>query len=165
METKLARIAKIAQEKAKEVFTSLYHLLYTEEMLDKCHEEVTPGKAAGVDDVTKEEYEENFQENLSDLSSRLARMGYRPQAVRRTHIPKGDGRTRPLGIPAHEDKVVQLGMKKILEAIFEQDFLPCSYGFRPGKSCHDALKELNRVIEREKISYVVDADIRFITSL
>ena len=120
-----------------------------------------PTKQQGVDEVTKAEYEENLIENLNDLAARLASMSYKPQPVRRVNIPKGDGKsTRPLGIPAYEDKIVQLSLKMLLEPIFEREFLDCSYGFRPGRSCPSALRELNSIIERGKISYIVDADIK-----
>lgn len=160
METKLSRIAEIARTKPKESFTSLYHLL-NEEMLLQCHRELNGHKAVGIDKVTKAEYEENLDENIQDLVQRLRRQSYRPLPVRRTYIPKGDGKgQRPLGISAYEDKIVQMGLSKILQAVYEADFLDCSYGFRPGRSAHDALRALNRVIEKGKISYVVDADIR-----
>lgn len=160
METKLARIAEIASTEPVERFTSLYHHI-NEEMLKECHYEMAGNKAPGIDEITKAEYEANITQNLHDLVEKLKQKSYRPQAVRRTYIPKGDGKTkRPLGIPAYEDKLVQLALTKILEAIYEQDFLEFSYGFRPNKSCHDALKELNHIIEKDKISYVVDADIR-----
>lgn len=160
METKLSRIAEIARIKPKESFTSLYHLL-NEEMLLQCHRELNGHKAVGIDKVTKAEYEENLDENIQDLVQRLRRQSYRPLPVRRTYIPKGDGKgQRPLGISAYEDKIVQTGLSKILQAVYEADFLDCSYGFRPGRSAHDALRALNRVIEKGKISYVVDADIR-----
>jgi len=160
METKLARIAEIARLKPQERFTSLYHLL-NEEMLLVCHNELDGSKAAGIDHVTKKEYEENLAANIQDLVARLKTHSYRPQPVRRTYIPKGDGTDRrPLGIPAYEDKIVQLGATKILQSIFEEDFLDFSYGFRPKRSCHMALRSLNRVIEKGSIGYVVDADIR-----
>ena len=159
METKLARIAKLAKEKPKEQFTSLYHLL-NKEMLLKCHAELEANKAAGIDQVTKEEYERNLERNIDSLVERLKKKGYRPQPVRRTYIPKDEKSVRPLGILAYEDKIVQRGLNKLLQAIYEQDFVNHSYGFRPGRNCHDALKEVNRIIEKGKISYVVDADIR-----
>jgi len=160
METKLSRIAEIARIKPKESFTSLYHLL-NEEMLLQCHRELNGHKAVGIDKVTKAEYEENLDGNIQDLVQRLRRQSYRPLPVRRTYIPKGDGKgQRPPGISAYEDKIVQMGLSKILQAVYEADFLDCSYGFRPGRSAHDALRALNRVIEKGKISYVVDADIR-----
>ena len=160
MGTALARIAEIARNKPEEKFTSLYHHINVELLL-KCHRELPANKAAGADQATKTEYGANLTENLHDLVEKLKQWSYRPQPVRRVYIPKGDGKTmRPLGILAYEDKLVQLALTKLLEPIFEQDFLSFSYGFRPGRSCHDALKELNRIIEKGKISYVVDADIR-----
>lgn len=159
MQTKLARIAAIAKEKPNEKFTSLYHLL-NEELLTQCHMELDGNKASGVDQVTKAAYEENLEENVRNLVDRLKKKSYHPQPVRRTYIPKDEKSVRPLGIPAYEDKIVQLGLNKILQAIYEQDFLDLSYGFRPGRSCHDALKELNRYIEYGRTSYIVDADIR-----
>jgi group II intron reverse transcriptase/maturase len=159
MQTKLARIAKIAKEKPNEQFTSLYHLL-NEELLTQCHHELDGKKATGVDQVTKAVYETNLESNIKDLVNRLKQNSYRPQPVRRTYIPKDEKSRRPLGIPSYEDKIVQLGLNKILQAIYEQDFLHLSYGFRPERSCHDALKALNRAIEYGRTSYIVDADIR-----
>jgi RNA-directed DNA polymerase len=159
METKLARIAEIAKNKPKEVFTSLYHNLNKEMML-KCHNELSANKASGVDEVTKEEYSKNLEENIEKLVERLKKHSYKPQPVRRIYIPKDYGKEkRPLGIPAYEDKIVQLGLKKILEAIYEEDFLEFSYGFRPGRDCHDALIELDKRL-MDKTNYVVDADIK-----
>ncbi|MDI3547476.1 MAG: RNA-directed polymerase [Halanaerobiales bacterium] len=157
--TKLLRIARVAKERAKEKFTSLYHLL-NEEMFRECHYEMDGKKAAGIDGVTKAEYDENIDENVSNLVKKLKNFSYRPQPALRVYIPKDNGKMRPLGISAYEDKLVQAGLCRILTAIYEQDFLDFSYGFRPGRSCHDALKHLNRIIEKGKISYVVDADIK-----
>ena len=160
METKLARIAQIAKEKPKEKFTSLAHLI-SEEMLLECHNELKANKAAGVDEVTKAEYEENLQENIKRLHESLKNMTYIPQPVRRVYIPKPDkSELRPLGIPAYEDKIVQLAISKILTAIFEQDFMNFSYGFRPNRSAHDALRGLNEIIMTKKINWIVDADIK-----
>jgi RNA-directed DNA polymerase len=160
METKLTRIAEIAKEKPNEVFTSLYHHLNVE-MLLQCHKELSRNKASGIDGVTKAHYEANLEENITKLVKELKNHSYKPQAVRRVYIPKGEGKEmRPLGIPAYEDKIVQLGLSRILQAIYEADFLNVSYGFRPNRSCHDAIKQLNRIIEKGKISYVVDADIK-----
>jgi RNA-directed DNA polymerase len=122
METKLARIAEIARTKPKEVFTSLYHYL-NEEMFIQCHNELSADKAAGIDEVTKEEYIKDLEANIINLVERLKKHSYKPQPVRRMYIPKGNGTERPLGIPAYEDKIVQLGLKKILERIYEEDFL------------------------------------------
>lgn len=160
MSTKLARIAKIASERPEERFTTLAHLL-DEEMLKQCHAELKKGKALGIDHISKEEYEANLDTNIADLVARLKRKAYRPQPVRRTYIPKaGTDQKRPLGIPAYEDKIVQAGLSKILNAIYEADFLDCSWGFRPNRSCHDALKMLNFIIETKKVHYLVDADIK-----
>lgn len=136
MQTKLARIAEIAKEKPNEQFTSLYHLL-NEELLTQCHRELDGNKASGVDQVTKAAYEEKLEENVRNLVDRLKRKSYRPQPVRRTYIPKDEKSVRPLGIPAYEDKIVQLGLNKILQAIYEQDFrgaVPPSQGIRRGIS-------------------------------
>jgi group II intron reverse transcriptase/maturase len=159
METKLTRIAEIAKEKPKERFTSLAHLL-DKQMLWDCHLDLPANKATGIDHVTKAAYEENLENNLDDLLARLKRGGYRPQASRRTYIPKDEKSKRPLGIPAYEDKIVQKGMNRILQAIYEQDFLEFSYGFRPGRGQHDALRALDQIIMTQPIRYVVDADIR-----
>lgn len=159
METKLARIAQVAKERPKEQFTSLAHLINVE-MLLKCHHELKGNKASGIDEVTKAEYEENLLENINRLHESLRKMAYKPQAVRRVYIPKpGSSKKRPLGIPAYEDKIVQLAVSKILTAIYEQDFLDSSYGFRPGRSCHDALRKLNDIIMTKKTNWIVDADI------
>lgn len=159
METKLARIAQVAREHPKEQFTSLAHIINVE-MLLECHYELSSNKASGIDKVSKDKYEENLLENIKNLHESLARMAYRPQPVRRVYIPKpGSSKKRPLGIPTHEDKIVQLAVSKILTAIYEQDFLNGSYGFRPGCSCHDALRELNSIIMTKKTNWIVDADI------
>ena len=159
METKLIRIAQIAKERPKEVFTSLYHHL-NEETLLKCHQELKGDKAVGVDEITKANYAENLKENIHHLVEALKRHSYKPQPVRRTYIPKRDGGKRPLGIPSYEDKIVQLGLTKILQAIYEADFLSCSYGFRPKIGGHDALKRLNDILVYGKTSYIVDTDIK-----
>ena len=160
METKLDRIAEIAKERPNEKFTSLAHLL-DEEMLMQCHQEINGNKATGIDRVTKAEYEQELDSNIKELVVKLKRTAYRPQPARRVNIPKpGTDKTRPLGVLSYEDKIVQRGMAKILNAIYEQDFLDFSYGFRPNRNCHDALKRLNIIIECRKTNYIVDADIK-----
>lgn len=160
METKLQRIAETARTKPNEKFTSLIHLI-NEDTLKTCHREMDKGKAAGVDDMTKEEYDFNLDANVKDLVGRMKRQAYKPQSVKRVYIPKvGTDKMRPLGIPAYEDKLVQGVLAKILNAVYEQDFLECSFGFRPKRSCHDALKVLNKVLDKKEINYVVDADIK-----
>ncbi|MFC0274727.1 reverse transcriptase domain-containing protein [Metabacillus herbersteinensis] len=160
METKLLRIVEIAKSEPKMKFTSLTHLL-NEESLVQCHRELPNKKATGVKGTTKEQYGENLEENIVDLVSRLKSKSYRPVPVRRMYIPKlNSNKKRPLGIPEHEDKIVQKGITKILNTINENDFLDCSFGFRPNRSCHDALKILNHYIEKKSVNYVVDVDIR-----
>lgn len=146
METKLARIAEVARAKPEEKFTSLVHLI-NDEMIKNCHKQMDRKKAVGVDEITKEEYEKNLEGNIKDLLARMKRQAYKPQSVKRVYIPKpGTDKKRPLGIPAYEDKLVQLSLAKILNAIYEQDFLECSFGFRPQRSGHDALKVLNVIV-------------------
>jgi RNA-directed DNA polymerase len=159
MQAKLARIAELAKAKSKETFTSLYHPL-NEELLLQCHQELDGTKATGIDDVTQAVYEEDVEEDIRNLVQRLKLKQYHPQPVRRVYIPKDANSKRPLGISSYEDKIVQLGLNKILQAIYEQDFLDMSYGFRPNRSCHAALQALNKTLEFGKTSYVVDADIR-----
>jgi group II intron reverse transcriptase/maturase len=158
MSTKLSCLTLRARENPKCKFTSLAHLL-TEDFLKECLRELKRDKAPGIDGVTVKQYEVHLEENVKDLVVRLKAKRYRPQPVRRVYIPKPNGDKRPLGIPAVEDKIVQMGIKKILEVIFEQDFADVSYGFRPNRSCHDALDVLDKVIMTKPVSFVVDMDI------
>jgi group II intron reverse transcriptase/maturase len=158
MVTKLESLTLRAREDPKCKFTSLAHLL-SEDFLKECFRELKRDKASGIDGVTVQGYEVNLEDNLKDLVGRLKAKRYRPQPVRRVYIPKPDGSKRGLGIPAVEDKIVQMGIKKILEAIFEVDFMDVSYGFRPNRSCHDALDVLDKAIMTKPINYVVDMDI------
>ncbi|MEH7549723.1 MULTISPECIES: group II intron reverse transcriptase/maturase [Bacillaceae] len=160
METKLLRIAELAKSDSKMKFTSLAHLL-NEQSLAQCHQELPTKKATGVNGTTKEQYSENLKENIEDLVHRLKSKSYHPVPVRRMYIPKlNSNKKRPLGIPEHEDKIVQRGITKILNTIYENDFLDCSFGFRPNRNCHDALKILNHYIEKRTVYYVVDVDIK-----
>ena len=158
METKLALLTQRARENPKRKYTSLAHLL-NEDFLKECFWELKRDKAAGIDGVSAKEYEANLEGNIKDLVSRMKAWKYKPQSVRRVYIPKGDGSKRGLGIPVTEDKVVQLGIKKILEAIFEADFMDVSFGFRPNRSCHEALNVLDKTIMTKPVNYVVDMDI------
>ena len=133
MATKLESLTLRAREDPKCRFTSLAHLL-SEDFLKECFRELKRDKASGIDGVTVQEYEVNIEENLKDLVGRMKAKRYRPQPVKRAYIPKPDGSKRGLGILTVEDKVVQMGIKKILEAIFEVDFLDVSFGFRPNRS-------------------------------
>ncbi len=158
--TKLQRIAEKARKDSGCKFTSLFHLMNVE-MLRECFRQLRKDAAVGIDKVTKEEYAENLEENLTVLVKKLHRMSYIPQPVRRVYIPKvGSNKKRPLGIPALEDKLVQTGLARILTAIYEEDFIDDSYGFRPGRSCHDALRALSSEVEGQRIHYIVDADIK-----
>jgi group II intron reverse transcriptase/maturase len=158
MLTKLSFITKRAGGNPKEQFTSLAHLL-SEDFLQGCFRELKRGKASGIDGVKFEEYEINLAENLKELVVRMKAWKYRPLPVRRVYIPKSNGSKRPLGIPAIEDKIVQLGIKKILEAIYEVDFQDVSYGFRPNRNCHQALNTVDKAIMTKPINFVVDMDI------
>ncbi|WHY79456.1 group II intron reverse transcriptase/maturase [Neobacillus sp. WH10] len=160
METKLLRIAELAKSDPKMKFTSLAHLL-NKQTLVQCHFELPNKKATGINGTTKEQYGENLEENIEDLVSSLKSKSYRPVPVRRMYIPKlNSNKKRPLGIPEHEDKIVQKCITKILNSIYENDFLDCSFGFRPNRNCHDALKILNFYIEKRSVNYVVDVDIK-----
>jgi group II intron reverse transcriptase/maturase len=160
VETKLLRIAEKARKEPLFKFTSLYHLM-NEELLRECFKRLRKDAAAGIDDVTKEEYAADLDSNLSNLIDRLHGMAYKPQPVRRVYIPKsGSTKQRPLGIPCFEDKLVQAGLVRILETVYEQDFITDSYGFRPARSCHDALRALSDSVESKPVNHIVEADIK-----
>jgi RNA-directed DNA polymerase len=156
--TVMQRIGQRAKEKPKEKFTNLLSHM-KRPLLKEAYERVRKRAAPGVDGVTWEEYGERLSERLHDLQERVHKGSYHPQPVRRVHIPKGDGGTRPLGIPALEDKIVQQAARMILEPIYEAMFIGFSYGYRPGKSAHEALDAVAAAIER-KVNWVLDADIR-----
>lgn len=127
----------------------------------KQHRKQLGNKATGIDKITKYDYQRNINDNIDKLLTNMKTMSYKPKAVRRTYIPKvGSNELRPLGIPAYEDKIVQGAMAEILRNIYENIFLDCSYGFRPNRDCHKALKELDRIIMWENVNYIVDADIK-----
>ena len=131
------------------------------ETLIEQHKKQMKGKASGIDGVTKEEYDENLEQNIDNLVTRMKKFSYRPQPVRRTYIPKsGSDKLRPLGIPAYEDKLVQGSMAYVLNEIYETKFLDCSYGFRPNRNCHQAIREINQTIMIKKVNYILDADIK-----
>jgi hypothetical protein len=156
--TKLSAITQRARGDPKCKFISLIHLL-TEDFLGECFRELKKDKAPGIDGVTVKEYESHLEENLRDLVVRMKAKQYHPQPMKRVYIPKPKGGKRPLGMPTVEDKIVQMGIKKILEAIYECDFLDVSYGFRPNRSCHDALDALDKTVMTKPINFVVDMDI------
>ena len=125
------------------------------------HRKQKYGKATGIDKVSKEEYELNLEENLENLLARMKRFSYKPQAVRRTYIPKaGSDKMRPLGIPAYEDRLVQGVMRKVFDQIYEWRFYDFSYGFRKRRDCHQAIREINQTVMTKKVNFVVDADIK-----
>ena len=158
--TKLQRIAEKARQEPSLKFTNLFYLM-NDELLRGCFQRLRKNAAAGIDDVTKEEYAENLETNLANLLERLHRMAYIPQPVRRVYIPKpGSAKLRPLGVTCLEDKLVQSGLVRILEAVYEQDFIDDSYGFRPNRSCHQALRTLNVTIEKGTVNVIAEADIK-----
>lgn len=157
----LTRIGQLAQKDGKARFTSIYHYVTDVDHLRASYEEMERDSAPGVDGVTKEEYGRELEGNLRELADRLGRLGYKPKPVKRVYIPKpGSQKKRPLGIPCFEDKVVQMALTRVLEQIYEVDFLESSFGYRPGRTQHDALDELGRTIQQKKVSYVVEADIK-----
>jgi group II intron reverse transcriptase/maturase len=159
MPTFLQGIAKKAQEQPKHRFGNLYELL-NEGLLKECWGDIRKDAAYGVDRVSAQDYEQNLDENIHDLVERLKRKQYRAKLVRRQYIPKGDGKLRPLGIPAVEDKLLQLAVTRILQAIYEQDFLRCSYGYRPNVGALDAVDWLTVKLQFGRYSFVVEADIK-----
>lgn len=158
MKTEMKRIAEIAKKHNK-LQTLVHHI--NVDNLRKKHRLADARKSTGVDGITKSKYEENLEANLLFLVDKMKRQAYKPQAVRRVYIPKeGSKDLRGLGIPAYEDKLVQGVIADILTAIYEEKFLEFSYGFRPRRSCHEAIKKLGRIIEKKKVNYIVDADIK-----
>lgn len=158
-EQKLFLIAGHARRDRTFQFTSLAHLLNVEYLRD-CYKSLNRNKAVGIDDVSWEEYGENLEENLEHLVLRLKRKKYKPLPAKRVYIPKGNNENRPLGISALENKIVEKGIVCILESIYEQDFLDSSYGFRPDRNAHQALKDLNDLIMFQPANHIVEADIK-----
>ena len=156
--TKQQWIAKQARKHPERVFTSLHHLIDFEWMVEAYRRTRKDG-AAGIDGVTGADYEKDLKANLEDLLNRIKTGRYVAPPVRRHYIPKADGTKRPLGIPTFEDKVAQRAILMMLEPIYETDFLPCSYGFRRGRSAHDALDALRKGIIEQRQRWVIDADV------
>ena len=159
MQTKLNLITNLARKDRGLKFNNLIHLINADN-LKQCFRELKKNKASGIDEVTVEEYGMELDKNVELLLERMKQWKYRPQPVRRVYIEKSNGKLRPLGIPSVEDKMVQMCIKRILEAIFEVDFLDTSYGFRSGRSCHQALNRVDKIIMQRPVNYVIDADIK-----
>lgn len=158
MENEYSKIAEQA-DRFGAVENLMHHV--NKENLIRQHLLQKAKKAAGVDGLTKTEYGKNLSENLDNLLGRMKKFAYKPQPVRRTYIAKtGSDKLRPLGIPAYEDKLVQGAMANILTAVYEGKFKDFSFGFRPNKSCHDAIRALDTIIMTKKTTFVVDADIK-----
>jgi len=158
MSTALAGVVERARRDPQGKMLSLCHHIDME-ALKRAFYRIRKGAAVGVDGVTVEEYEQDLEQRLADLHGRLKAMEYRHQPIRRVHVPKDKGRTRPIGVSTTEDKVVQGALRELLEAVYEQDFLDCSYGFRPGRSAHDAISALNKSIRYGSANFIIEADI------
>jgi len=155
----LERIRKVARERKKEKITALFHHI-SSDLLEEAFYELKEDAAPGVDRLTWKDYEAKLERNLEDLHDRVHRGAYRALPSRRVYIPKPDGRQRPLAVAALEDKIVQRAVVALLNAIYEEDFLGFSYGFRPGRGTHDALDALCVGIHGKKVSFILDADIQ-----
>jgi len=158
MTTRFACFTRRAQD-ASTQFTALMGILCDPVELADSFKRVK-NKAPGIDGVRKPDYAVNLDEKLLNLSGKLKRLGYRPQPVKRVYIPKGRNERRPLGIPAFEDRIVQDRLSQIMQTIWEPEFLDCSYGFRPGRNAHQALRRISQIITCEQTQFVVDADIK-----
>src|SRR3984893_8953206 len=159
MSTKIDRLSELAKEDGKRRFFSIAHLLTPEAMYAAFRSLRRKDASAGVDGVTYEEYEKDAEGNIRKLQERLKGGKYQAQPLRRVYIPKENGKQRPISIPALEDKIVQKAMVEVLNAIYEQDFLNCSYGFRPGRGAHQALDEVGRVICTRPTGWILEIDI------
>ncbi len=158
MSPELREVVERAQREPEGRFHSLAHRIDVP-ALERAFHRLRKDAAVGVDGVTKEAYGKELDSNLADLHERLRSKRYRHQPLRRVHIPKGKGQRRPIGISALEDKIVQGAVRDVLEAVYEQDFLDCSYGFRPGRSAHDAVRALKRAVDQGEVSWILEADI------
>jgi group II intron reverse transcriptase/maturase len=159
MSPELAKVAERASREPLAIFHSLAHHL-TPELLERCYHRQRADAAVGVDGVTKEVYGQRLRENILELHRRLRDKRYRHQPIRRVSIPKETGGVRPLGVSAFEDKVVQDAVREVLSAVYEQDFRNCSYGFRPGRSAHDAIRAVDGAARWDRANWIVEADIR-----
>lgn len=158
MSPELRRVAERARREPEGRFNSLAHLI-DEGALARAYHRLRKDAAVGVDGTTVKQYGQDLEQRLRDLHRRLKAKQYRHQPIRRVHIPKGNGKSRPIGISATEDKIVQSALREVLEAVYEQDFCDCSYGFRPGRSAHDAVRALKRATGFGRASWILEADI------
>ncbi len=156
----LARVRQVAKKDKETKFTTLWHHVYDVGRLREAYFGLAKNASPGVDGTTWQAYGEDLEDNLRDLSLRLKRGAYRAKPVRRVHIPKPDGRLRPIGVPTLEDKIVQRAAAEVMGAVYESDFLGFSYGFRPGRGQHDALDAVHVGITVRKVNWVLDVDIR-----
>ena len=153
--TDIDRIAELAKEDPKRQFYSIAHLI-TVEKLYEAFRSLRKNASAGIDGITYAEYETNVEENIHQLHRRLVAGKYQAQPLRRVYIPKENGKQRPISIPSLEDKIVQKVVVALMNAIYEQDFLDCSYGFRPGRSQHQALDEVRRVTFTRPTGWILE---------
>jgi len=159
VEHALDRIRKAVRRDRTKRLTTLWHHVYSEATLREAYRKLNPKSSPGVDGQTWQDYGEQLDERIGELSERLKRMGHRPQAVLRRYITKENGKQRPIGVPSLEDKIVERALVMVLEVIYEEEFKNFSYGFRPGRSQHRALDALYMGITRRKINWVLDADL------
>jgi RNA-directed DNA polymerase len=153
----LLKVRERAERDPEGVLLALAHLI-DEEALQRAHRSLRKDAAVGVDGITKEQYGQDLERNVADLHARMKSMRYRHQPIRRVHIPKERGKTRPIGISCTEDKIVQAAVREVLEVVYEPVFRDISYGFRPGRSAHDALRALNRML-LGGVEWILEADI------
>jgi RNA-directed DNA polymerase len=158
MSPSLLKVVERAKREPEGRFHSLAHLIDVP-ALERAYHRMRKDAAVGVDGMDKQAYGEQLQERLQDLHARLVHKRYRHQPIRRVHIPKAKGKTRPIGISAFEDKLVQDAVREVLEAVYEHDFLDCSYGFRPKRSAHDAVRRLDHIVHRGEVNWILEADV------
>jgi len=158
MSPRLQVVAERAKKEPAGRFHSLAHLMDAS-VLQGVFERIRKNAAVGIDGVSKQQYEEHLQENLQDLLVRLKSKRYRHQPIRRVNIPKPNGKTRPIGVSTTEDKIVQGSIREVLETVYEQDFLECSYGFRRERNAHDAVRALNKAVGQGEARWILEADI------
>lgn len=158
MPPQLLKVVERARNEPEGRFHALAHLIDVP-ALARAYHRMRKDAAVGMDGVSKEQFGQNLEENLRVLHEQLVSKQYRHQPIRRVHIPKASGKTRPIGIAALRDKVVQDAIREVLQAVYEQDFLECSYGFRPRRKAHDAVRCLNQIVRRGEVRWILEADI------